>query len=218
MSSNRRLIGSGLVLALTAFSAGCIGIGGNDAISIWDAASSAFSDGEKVSLQEASSVPYASIGLQIGDSSQLMLLLATDTAGLQLWTSSARIAITTDRGRITRTSGLEHNLGGLEPRRTGHAASGKTTHWLADFPDLGLYSISITCQERPVGKETIDILGKELYTNRFEDDCKTDGDALDWSFKNTYWRDPASGLAWRSIQHVHPSAPIIVTETLRPPV
>jgi hypothetical protein len=216
MSCNRRLIRAGLVLAIASLASGCIDFGGGDVGAIYQAAKTAWHGGEKVTLQEAASVPYASIGVQFGGSQEIMLILASDTAGRQLWTSSARIAITTDHGRIVRTSGFERNLGGYESRILPADAANKTSHWQADFPDLGLYSISIICRERLIGDETIMILGKDIRTHRFEESCEAE-QSLDWSFKNTYWRDPASGLAWRSIQHVHPRLGPIETEILRPP-
>lgn len=217
MSLNHRIIRAGLAIAAASLTSGCIDLGGGDIDAIYHAAKSAWSGGEKVTLQEAASVPYASIGVQMGGNTEIMLILASDSAGLQLWTSSARIAITTNHGRIVRTAGLEHNLGGYEPRSMANDSANKISHWQADFPDLGLYSISITCRENFLGDETIVILGKDIHTRRVEESCQAENGQLDWSFKNTYWRDPDSGLAWRSIQHVHPRAAAIETEILRPP-
>ncbi len=216
MSLHHRFIRTGLVLAANFLAAWCVGVGLGDMESIYDAARSAWSGGEKVTLQEAASVPYASIGVQIGSSTEIMLILASDSAGQQLWTSGARIAITTDHGRIVRSSGFQHDLGGLEPRRLANEDANRTRHWQADFPDLGLFSVLIACKENTVGDETIVILGKDIRTRRIEETCETQG-PFDWSFKNVYWRDPASGLVWRSIQHVHPRLDAITTEILRPP-
>lgn len=216
MSCNHRLIRAGLVVAIASLATGCIRLGGGDVGAIYQAAKTAWSGGEKVTLQEAASVPYASIGVQVGGSTELMLLLASDTAGRQLWTSGQRIAISTDQGRIVRTAGLEHDLTGYELNQPGSGSDGKSKRWKADFSDLRLFSVPIVCQEHLTGNETIVILGKEILTRRIEETCKTEG-ALDWSFTNVYWRDPASGLAWRSIQHVHPRQPAIETEILRPP-
>lgn len=214
---SRKLIRTVGVLAATSLAAGCIDLTGGDVGEIYHAAKNAWSGGEKVSLQEAASVPYASIGMQIDGSTEIMLILASDSSGQQLWTSAARVAITTDHGRIVRTAGFERNLGGYVPRAVSNDSANGTHRWQADFPDIGLFSISVTCQEKLIGDETIVILGKNIRTRRVEEACKTEDGSLDWSFKNTYWRDPSSGLAWRSLQHVHPRLGPIEIEILRPP-
>ena len=218
MSLNRRLIEAAFALAATCLTAGCIDIAQGDVGQIYDAAKGLWNSGEAVSLEEAASVPYASIGVRLGGSSEIMLLLATDSGGRQLWTSSARIAITTDKGRIVRTAGFGYDLGGYEPRQTITERGEKIIQWQGDFPDLGLYSVPIACRQRPWGDETIVILGKDIHASRVEESCVAEGGQLDWSFKNTFWLDPASGLVWRSIQHVHPHLDAIKIEILRPPV
>jgi len=173
---------------------------------------------KKVTLEEAAAVPYASMGIRVGNSTETMIILASDTGGPLLWTAGAGIAITTRDGRIVRTAGLSHNLGGYEPGSVSLGADGvRSTRWQADFPDLKLYSVAIACRSRPAVDETIIILGKDIQTRRINESCSTEGSGLDWSFDNTYWLDPSSGLVWRSIQHVHPLLDAIETEILRPP-
>lgn len=209
--------------ALPALAAGCLlgacSIQGSDILSIYRIARYAISGESKtVTLQRAASVPYASMGVRLGNGREAMLILAGDTPGGQLWTSASHIAITTHNGRIIRTAGFEHDLGGYESRNTSPGKDGgQTLRWQADFPDLKLYSVPIVCQERQTGAETIVILGKDIQVRRVDESCASEGGALDWSFKNRYWIDPANGLVWRSIQHVHPQLDAIETEILRPP-
>lgn len=202
---------------MTCLTTGCVNVADGDMGQIYKAARAAWSGGKKVSLEEAASVPYASIGVKLDGSTQIMLVLASDAAGRQLWTSSARIAITTDHGRIVQTAGLEHNLGALGAHHMASDLAGGAVHWDADFPDLGFFSIPITCQQHLVGDETIVVLGKSIQTHRIDESCAAEGAPLNWSFKNTYWRDPASGLAWRTVQHIHPRLGAIEIEMLRPP-
>jgi hypothetical protein len=158
------------------------------------------------------------MGIRLGGGPETMLILAGDTGGPRLWTSAVGIAIATRDGRIVRTAGFAHNLGGFAPGRDSLGEGGvRSLSLQADFPDLKLYSVSVVCRDRPAGDETIVILGKDIRTRRIDESCSTEGSGLDWSFKNTYWLDPSSGLVWRSIQHVHPRLDAIETETLRPP-
>ena len=195
-------------------------LGGGDAASIGAMIKNMWSgSANKVALEEAAAVPYASMGIRLGGGPETMLILAGDTGGQRLWTSAVGIAITTsDDGRIVRTAGFAHNLEGYARGRDSLGEGGvRSLRWQADFPDLKLYSVSIACRDRPAGDETIIILGKDIHTRRIDESCSTEGSGLDWSFKNRYWLDPSSGLVWRSIQHVHPRLDAIETETLRPP-
>jgi hypothetical protein len=213
-SSSRSLLVLAAAAALTL--SGCKFSGGSDAASIYQYAKTMFSPVPGVTLEEASSSPYASIGVRIGGSPETMLILASYDGNHSLWTSSARIAITTANGRIVRTAGLGHDLGGFELRRESKGGGIATTVWNADFPELGLYSVPVSCSGRLKGEESIVILGKALRTLRTDEDCKADSSKLDWSFTNSFWRDPESGTVWRSVQHVNPRLDAIEIEVLRP--
>ncbi len=144
--------------------------------------------------------------------------MQSDSGKERLWTSAAHVTLATRNGRIVRTAGLEHNLSGYQTVRDTDNGNGmRTILWFADFADLGLYSVPILCRDRNAGPETITILGKTIHTRRVNESCASQNSRLDWTFHNTYWRDPESGLTWRSIQHVHPGTEAIETEILRPP-
>ncbi|MDE2135350.1 MAG: YjbF family lipoprotein [Alphaproteobacteria bacterium] len=217
-SSSRRVRRAAPLIVAVCALAGCSTIGGGDVASLYAITKSIWSDGGRVTLEQAAAVPYASMGVRLGDSPEAMIILAGDAGGQRLWTSAAGVAIMTNDGRIVRTSGFEHNLGGYESRVGAPGENGvQVVRWQADFTDLNLYSVLITCRDRPVGDETIVILGKSIRTRHVVESCASDASRLDWSFENTYWTDPVSGLVWRSIQHVHPQLDAIETEILRPP-
>ncbi|MDE2182513.1 MAG: YjbF family lipoprotein, partial [Alphaproteobacteria bacterium] len=179
-SSNRNALRMVCVTLAAALLGGCTALGESDVGSIIALARGAWSGNNDITLQEAAAVPYASVGVRLGDSAQIMLVLASEASGRMLWTSSARLAITTENGRIMRTAGFGHNLGGhtaVASTRTG------VVRWQADFPDLRLFSVLITCEDRDAGPETISILGKDIHTRRIDESCRSD-DSLDWSFRN----------------------------------
>jgi hypothetical protein len=219
ISSNRKACRAAPVLAAVLVLAGCSAVGSSDVTSLYAIAKNLWSGGsQKVILEEAASVPYASMGLRLGGGPQVMIILAGDAGGQRLWTSAAKIAITTKDGRIVRTAGFEHNLGGYDSQDSTLGTDGaRMVRWQADFPDLSLYSVPIICQDQPAREETIVILGQAIHTRRIDESCASKGSRLDWSFDNTYWLDPSSGLVWRSIQHVHPRLDAIEMEILRPP-
>ena len=217
--SNLRFRRAVPVLAATFALAGCSVIGQGDVKSFYELSKKIWNgDSQSITLEQAAAVPYASMGIRLGEGPQAMIVLAGDTSGQSLWTSAAKFAITTKDGRIVRTGGLDKNLGGLTPLSDGRDKDGVgTVRWQADFPDLGLYSVTIVCQDRSAGDETIIILGSDIRTRRIEESCVSQDRNLDWSFHNTYWLDPSNGLVWRSVQHVHPGLDAIQTEILRPP-
>ncbi len=217
-SSNRRRLRAALVLGAACLSGACSISSGSDVLSVYQFALQSFGNNDSVSLDEAASTPYASMGLRVGDSNEIMIVLASDEAGRQLWTSASRIAVLTQDGRIVRTAGLSFNLGGFELLGDNRAADGSGTfRWLADFPEIDLFGISVVCQDRPEGTEEIDILGKKIPTRRIVERCTADNGDLDWTFKNTFWLDPESNFVWRSIQHVNPRLGALEITILRPP-
>jgi len=215
-SVSRRLSRFIAGLLLSCPVAGCTFLGG-DAGAIYEFGKQAFT-ARRVTLAEAASSPYASLGLRVGGSPEIMIILATDSGGEQLWTSAAHVAIVTSAGRVVRTSGLEHDLGNLVARdRTSGNDQTSIVHWLADLPELKAYGVPVVCESRPMRDETIVVLGKPLHTRRIVERCRAEASTFSWSFKNVYWVDPGNGLVWRSIQHINPKLDALELEVLRPP-
>lgn len=175
----------------------------------------------RVTRDQAASIPYASMGYSLDNGNQMLLVLATDSNGELLWTGPSHAVIVTRDGRIIRTVGLGHDLAGLTMRNGPAPAPAAavrgpfTSTRLEDFPELGIYGARVSCQARLVGQQKIDILGQAVTTNRVDEACRSS--KPDWSFVDTYWVDPNSGMVWRSRQHIHPKEEEIETELFRPP-
>ena len=214
MSWSHRLLRVVPIIGTATFLASCSNIGG-DLSSVIDVAGNIWNGPQSVPLEQAASVPYASIGVRVRGYNELMLVLATNAEGQQLWTSDVRIAIVTQNGHIVRTAGLGRDLSGLRFVGTAHPG-GANYSWEADFKDMGLYGVTGDCQPIATKNEVITVLGKELNTQRIDERCETSSHQLSWSFRNTYWLDPVTGLAWRSIQHIHPRFPALEITVLRP--
>ena len=175
----------------------------------------------RVTRDQAASIPYASMGFSQDGGNQMLLVLATDSGGEQLWTGPSHAVIVTRNGRIIRTVGLGHDLAGLTMRSAAAPAPGAavlgpfSSTRLEDFPELGLYGILVSCRTHLVGRQKIDILGQAVTTNRVDEACQSR--QPEWSFVDSYWADPDNGLVWRSRQHIHPKGGEIETEVFRPP-
>lgn len=175
-----------------------------------------------ITLEEAAGVPYSSLGFQIGNGRESMLILAEAIGGGFLWTASSRVSLLTKEGRILRSSGFKWNLsdvkffdhdpvgGGLQ-----HGAPQKSFIRVADFNDIGRYGVPITARFTSWTPTTIEILGHPLKTIAVVEDCNCD--SIDWEFQNTFWADAETGFVWKSIQNIHPNLDPITLEILRPP-
>jgi len=219
----RRGIARALIPALALALAGCGSQSGgmSDWSQIVGMAGDEFGPSPSITLAQAAALPYASLGLRIGDGSQMMVVLAASTSGDRLWTSVAKLAITTRDGRIVRTAGLPVNVdtmrfqGGIDPILA--AAQGgppRESLRFADYWDLNIYSVPIRCVTVSRGPDSVVILGKSISTTKVEESCE--GSTLDWTFTDTFWVG-SSGLVWKSIQHIHPNSDPIELEVLRPP-
>ncbi len=176
----------------------------------------------RVTRDQAASVAYASMGYSLDGGNQAMLILATDSGGELLWTSSAHVVIVTREGRIVRTLGLDHDLSGLTSSNNSPAPAPAaaiqapfTSTRLEDFPELGFYGVEVSCRASVIGRQSIKILGQAVPTVRVDESCRSS--RPEWSFTDNFWVDGDSGLVWRSRQHVHPKGGVVETEIFRPP-
>ena len=177
--------------------------------------------GVRVTREQAAKIPYASLGYRINEGNEGLLVLATDTGGDLLWTSASRVVIVTRDGRIVRSVGLDRDVSNLTYREGAAQAPANalkapfSTTRLADFTDLGLYGVTITCTARAAARQSVRILGQVIATVRVDETCRSN--TRNWSFTDSFWVDPASGLAWRSRQHVHPQGGVVDIQIFRPP-
>jgi hypothetical protein len=200
-------------LALSA----CSSDGGGDWLQMFQAVRSSWeSSGAPVKLDDAAAIPYATMGIRLDGGREQILILATDSGGERLWTSGTAVAVTTRGGRIVRTSGFGADLSGYGTADKTNWALPHSYTWTADFKEMGLYSVLVSCNDVPAGRDPITILGKDFDTIRVDETCTSD--QVHWSFTNTFWVSLESGRVWRSIQQVHPKGPVFEMELLRPPL
>ena len=151
-----------VALACSALLAGCSSDGAGDWLSIFQAARLSWENRDApVGLNDAASIPYATLGVRINEGPEQILILATDLSGDRLWTSAARIAITTRNGRIIRTAGFGTDLSGYASE-AGTQEDWIRPHayaWTADFSDLGYYSVPVKCETKPAVREPVTIIG-----------------------------------------------------------
>jgi hypothetical protein len=175
-------------------------------------------DPEKIPRDRAAAIPYASMGLELGTSPEVLLVLGANAAGELDWYAGDQVFVRTRNGQITRTVGLPYDLGGLRevPAPTAAVKAGipVAAQYSLDFPDLGVFGATAQCMRKSIADETITILGAAIPVIHFVDHCTVA--AMRWNFDNEYWTDRGNGYMWRSSQHIHPDSPPVVLEVFRP--
>jgi hypothetical protein len=173
-------------------------------------------DAQLIPRDRAAAIPYASLGLQVGDGDQGLLVLGTAAPPNLEWYGGEDIMVRTRDGRIVRTAGLPYDLGGLdlEPLANAGAAGGAGHRMRYDFPDLGIFGAVGECLPQTTRPETIQILGASIATQHVTEQCSVP--ALKWRFDVEFWRDATSQYVWRSRQRIHPKLPPVTLETFRP--
>jgi len=175
-------------------------------------------DPEKIPRDRAAAVPYASMGLELGSSPELLLVLGTNSAGDLDWYAGDMVFVRTRKGLITRTVGLPYDLGGLRelpaPNAAVTAGVPAAAQYSLDFPDLNIFGATAECTRKSMADENIAILGSAIPSVHIVEHCTVP--SMRWNFDNDYWLDRGTGYVWRSSQHIHPNSPPVLLEVFRP--
>ncbi len=155
----------------------------------------------------------AAIGVAYGDSPEVFLSLDATERSRLTWLGQDRVLIVTDNGRIVKTAGLPVNLGGSSPffRDRGN---GTERSFSLDFPDLDIFGAPILCNRQDYGDVTIRVPGGTMLAGHIVEHCSST--PMNWTFDNEYWEDRKTQYVWRSCQSIHPGAPPVMLEVLRP--
>lgn len=198
--------------------AGCSSDQSNDYSQVFSIFTHIFGgEGDRVTYQQAAAIPFATIGVRVGDSTEGILVLGSSHGDQQLFTAASHIVLVMRHGRVVRTAGLEFNLSDMRLVRgsvSGPFPSAETV-WEADFADQHLYSVQILCKAYSGGPDTYNNFNSPVPVVKVVDQCRSD--QLDWSFTNTYWVAPQTGLMWHSIQNISPKLDPLELRILRPP-
>jgi len=174
---------------------------------------------EMIARDRVAAIPYATMGLQLGATPEVLLILGAQNASELDWYAGEDVFVRTRNGRVVRTVGLPYDLGGLRDVSavTNNASSGASpasAQYLLDFPDLGVFGATAQCASKDMGDTRVQILGSELPARHVVEHCIIQ--TMRWNFNNEYWTDKVSGFVWRSRQYVHPELPPVNLEVFRP--
>jgi len=222
MLSRRQVLGGLLASGV----AGCA----SESNSVYDLFSStvtkksASSGAYPLSDDQIRGIPYATMGLRIGDLAPAVVVLATADGGELQWVSADHVSFYTSGGRLVRTRGLDRDLAATrllstsDPladfARTGTVPP-RGTYYEVDLKHADEKAIAVESRFDLVGEETLMILGRERLTRRIDEVASMP--AWRWKTRNSYWVDAQGGRVWRAVQQYCPEMPAIHMELLKPP-
>lgn len=178
-----------------------------------------------LSDEQIRAIPYATMGIRIGDFPRAVLVLATvDGPDLQ-WVSSDHVSFFTRDGVLVRTHGLGRDLAATRWKASDAAPLAGITR-TGTLPAPGAYreidlkhadetAISVESRFEEGREEAIVILGRERQVRRIDEIAVMP--AWRWKTRNSFWIDPQSGRVWRSVQQYCPEMPPIALELLKAP-
>ncbi len=182
--------------------------------------------GESYTRKQVADKPHASLGLAIGASSKGLVFLEEVRGRDHRWVSGDPIAIVTRGPRILAAAGLEHPQAPADltgTRFNGRDPADGMLHTLVrpltairflDFRRERIFNVRLSCRFVPKGETTVMIVGITHKVVEVRERCHAP--LIHWRFTNVFWADTSTGRVWRSRQHVHPKAPVITMDVLRP--
>ncbi len=173
-----------------------------------------------ITAQMIDEIPYASLRMKIGDGPAGLVILQEINNDVYTWVSADNVVFSFRNGRIIETHGLLNNL-------TNITMSNSDESYKVDFQEQKNYvrilslsnpevnSLKIVVNKKVIGKEVINILGKDHETYLVEEYLTNE--YINWEYKNYFWVDTSTGFVWKSIQQIAPNVPPIKIEILKKP-
>lgn len=178
-------------------------------------------DDTHVTAKQVANTPYASAYLKVGKAPQAFVVLAFAEQNQLKWIGADKNMVSTQQGRLVKTQGFGEDITYVDNLQNDPLALGllKTStpmtwqsrvEWAQVF--RGGYATTSVFQAR--GKETVKILDIPRELLRFDEQVTVP--ALNESYTNSYWLDPASGSVVQSQQYMGPSMALVTFTVLKP--
>jgi hypothetical protein len=167
--------------------------------------------------EDVERIPFASIGVQVGDASEALVVLATVNGDTLTWIAADHSLIQTRNGRIVRFRNGDIDVvtapDSEDPVADGAVAPGNFIR-LLDFPKPKLYSVPVESSLVASGQARVTLLHGEILTRSFTETGISR--PLAWNFQNHFYLDLDTRRVWQSNQTVTPQLPPIKIRVLRP--
>ncbi len=201
-----------LWLALSTL-AGCSALGGSVADTVRLAVAQHSS--QLPSAAEVAAKPYYQMYASTR-SGQAVLILGNLDGEREAWYGKGDVVLFLRHGQVVASSGLASNLEGLRlpadnsfARGLQHLATPVEFNANMDWSGYR-YGVAVHVRLVPMGATRLEILGQSRDVLRVDEIL--DAPAARWHAVNRYWVDPASGLVWKSEQHLTPEQAITLVQ------
>ncbi len=182
-------------------------------------------DGYALSDEQIDAIPYASMGVRIGGSAPVVMILASINGAMLHWASADRVVLITERGRLVKTIGMPRDL--LSTRWTGAdsllpvlrrvpGADDARLGRIIDLRPKDDFSVPVESRCEWLGEETLTLVGRTRRTVLLGEHVKVS--KWRWKAENRYWFDIDSGLMLKSRQQYCPEVAAITMEVLKPAI
>lgn len=178
--------------------------------------------GYPTTADQIADLPYATLGVQIGDGKPAVMVLAQVQATGLVWASKDRVVFITRGGRLVQTVGLPRDLSrevsiGEDPiaQPPVRWPEGPVTiNRLIDLHAPDEFSVPVRSTLQALGQERIEILGRPRSGMHVAEHVEVD--TWNWRTTNQFWVDMHEGYVWRAIVSYCPQTPPIKMELLKP--
>ncbi|WP_165324938.1 YjbF family lipoprotein [Pectobacterium zantedeschiae] len=178
-------------------------------------------DDTHVTAQQVANTPYASAYLKVGEAPQAFVVLAFAEQNQLKWIGADKNMLATQHGRVVKTQGFGEDINYVDnlqqdPLTLGLLKTSTPMTWQSrvEWSQVfrGGYDTQSVFHAR--GKETIKILDTSRELLRFDEHVTVP--ALNESYINSYWLDPANGSVVQSQQYMGPDMALVTFTVLKP--
>jgi hypothetical protein len=170
-------------------------------------------------------LPYATLGIRIGENPAAVMVLATVDGTNLRWVSADRVIFVTNGGWLMQTKGLPRDLGacrwvGENPQDplVGFAQTGtlppRAVYREMDLQHADEKAVAVESRFELGKDEIITIQGRQRACRRVDEIANMR--AWRWETRNSFWLDAQTGRVWRMVQQYCPEIPPVRLEVLKP--
>ncbi|MFJ5386429.1 YjbF family lipoprotein [Pectobacterium sp. CHL-2024] len=178
-------------------------------------------DDTHVTAKQVANTPYASAYLKVGKAPQAFVVLAFAEQNQLKWIGADKNIVATQHGRLVKTQGFGEDITYVDnlqqdPLTLGLLKTSTPITWQSrvEWAQVfrGGYDTRSVFQAR--GKEIVKILDTSRELLRFDEQVTVP--ALNESYTNSYWLDPANGSVVQSQQYMGPGMALVTFTVLKP--
>lgn len=178
-------------------------------------------DDTHVTAKQVANTSYASAYLKVGSAPQAFVVLAFAEQNQLKWIGADKNMVATQHGRVVKTQGFGEDITYVDnlqydPLTLGLLKASTPMTWKSriEWAQVFRGGYDMTSVFLARGKETVKILDTSRELLRFDEQVSVP--ALNASYTNSYWLDPANGNVVQSQQYMGPDMALVAFTVLKP--